>query len=50
MSQTSLFFKVDVEHDPTEKPERIAEEIRRRLLKMYGVRQAELSNFTTSEE
>ena len=38
MSRTNLFFKVEVEHDPDEKPERIGEEICRRLLKMYGVR------------
>jgi hypothetical protein len=50
MKRTSLFFKVDVEHDAGEKPERIAEEIRRRVLKMYGVQEVELSNFTTTEE
>jgi hypothetical protein len=50
MNYTSLFFKVDVEHDAAEGPERIAEEIRRRLLKMYGVRDVELSNFTASEQ
>jgi hypothetical protein len=49
-SRTNLFFKVVVEHDPEEKPERLAEEIRQRLLKLYGVRQAELSNVATAEE
>ena len=34
--RTNLFFKVVVEHDPEEKPERLAEEIRQRLLKFYG--------------
>ncbi len=50
MSRTNLFFKVEVEHDPEEKPERISQEICRQLLKLYGVRSAELSNFTTLEE
>jgi hypothetical protein len=50
MSRTNLFFKVEVEHDPGEKPERIGNEIRRTLLKLYGVRDAELSNYSTVEE
>jgi hypothetical protein len=50
MSRTNLFFKVEVEHDGGELPERIGEQIRRQLLKLYGVRAAELSNFTTVEE
>jgi len=50
MSRTNLFFKVEVEHDRGEQPERIGEQIRRQLLKLYGVREAELSNFTPVEE
>ncbi len=50
MSRTNLFFKVEVEHDGDEPPERIGEHICRQLLKLYGVRDAELSNFTTVEE
>ena len=50
MSRSNLFFKVEIEHDPDEKLERIGDEIVRRLLKVYGVRTAELSNFTTLEE
>jgi hypothetical protein len=50
MMRTDLFFKVEVEHEPEDKPERLAEEIRRQLLKLYGVRDAELSSFTTGEE
>jgi hypothetical protein len=49
MSRTNLFFKVEVEHDPEESPEKIAEQIRRQVLRVYGVRDAELSNYTTSE-
>ena len=50
MSRTNLFFKVEVEHDPDERPERLAEEIRRRLLKIYGVREAELSSIAVLDE
>jgi hypothetical protein len=50
MMRTDLFFKVEVEHEPGDKPERLAEEIRRHLLRLYGVREAELSSFTTREE
>ncbi|HUI56090.1 MAG TPA: hypothetical protein VLY04_14040 [Bryobacteraceae bacterium] len=50
MSRTNLFFKVEVEHDDDERPERIGDEIRRHLMKLYGVREVELSNFTSVEE
>ena len=50
MSRTNLFFKIEVEHDPEDRPERIGEEILRKLVKFYGVRDAELSNFATVEE
>jgi hypothetical protein len=50
MSRTSFFFKVEVEHDDDEKPERIGDEICSRLIKLYGVCEVELSSFTTAEE
>ncbi len=50
MSRTNLFFKVELEHEPDERPERIGEEIRRRLLKLYGVRDVELSSIAVVEE
>jgi len=50
MSRTSLFLKVEVEHDSEEKPEKIGDELCRQLMRQYGVRSAELSNFTTMEE
>jgi hypothetical protein len=50
MSRTNLFFKVEVEHDPAEKPERIGDEIRRTLRKLYGVREVELSNYAKVED
>jgi hypothetical protein len=45
MKRTNLFLKIEVEHEPDERPERIGEEICRRILKLYGVREAELSSF-----
>ncbi len=50
MSRTNLFLKVEIEHDREEKPERLGDEICRRVQKIYGVRLAELTNFTTLEE
>ena len=50
MSRTNLFFKVEIEHDPLETPERIGDEIRRQLMKLYGVRDAELSNYAVIED
>ena len=50
MSVTNLFFKVQLEHDTQERPERVGAEICRQLLRFYGVREAELTNFTTVEE
>jgi hypothetical protein len=49
-NRTNLYFKVVVEHGPEEKPERLAEEIRQRLMKLYGVRRAELSSLANAEE
>jgi len=50
MSRTNLFFKVELELAPDEQPQRIADEICRRLLKFYGVRNVELTNYTKLEE
>ena len=50
MSRTNLFFKVELEHSREDKPERLGEEIRRQLLKLYGVRDVEVTNFTSAEE
>lgn len=48
--RTNLFFKVEIEHEPDEAPQRIGEEIRRQILKWHGVRDAELANYTTLDE
>jgi len=50
MSRTSLFFKVELEHDSDENPQRIGDEIRRHVKKLYGVRDVEISSITTEEE
>lgn len=50
MSRSNLFFKVEVEHDSDEQPQRIGEEICRQLRKFYGVRDVELSNYSTTED
>jgi hypothetical protein len=50
MKRTNLFFKVEIEHDAQDRPERLGDEICRRLLKIYGVRLAELTNVARVEE
>ena len=50
MIRTNLFFKVELEHDPADSPERIANQIVHQLLKVYGVRDAELSHLTQVEQ
>ncbi len=49
MKRTSLFFKVEIEHEADERPERLGDEISRKLMKFYGVRDAELTSYTTNE-
>lgn len=50
MQRTNLFFKVEIEHQDQEKPERLGDEICRQIRKVYGVRSAELSSFTPDED
>jgi len=50
MHRTNLFFKVVIEHDEEEQPERLGREICRQLMKIYGVRSADLASFTRVEE
>ncbi len=47
--RTNLFIKVEVEHDEDEPPERIGAAICRQVMKIYGVRDAELSSATAEE-
>ncbi|HLW75614.1 MAG TPA: hypothetical protein VKS01_01495 [Bryobacteraceae bacterium] len=48
MPRTDLYLKVELEVD-NEQPERLANEILRAIRKIYGVRQAELSNMIERE-
>jgi hypothetical protein len=50
MNRTNLFFKVEIEHDEEDRPERLGREICRQLMKIYGVLSAELSSFTRADE
>ena len=50
MVRTHLFLKVEVEHDETEDPEKIGEEIARHVGKLYVVRSVELSSVVTRPE
>ena len=50
MAVTNLFIKVEIEHDDEENPQKLGAEICRQILKVYGVRSAEVSNFTAVEE
>jgi hypothetical protein len=50
MQRTNLFFKVVIEHDAEDKPERLGREISRQIQKVYGVRSAELTSHTKVEE
>jgi len=50
MDRTNLFLKVEIEHDKEEEPERLGNDICRQIMKIYGVRSAELSSFTRVED
>jgi len=50
MSRTYLFLKVELDVEDDEQPQKIGDEICRRLSKFYGVRNVELSNFTKVED
>ena len=44
MTRTLVYLKVELEHGDDEQSARLAEEICRRIQKIYGVRSAEVSN------
>lgn len=50
MDRTNLFFKVVIEHDAEDQPERLGREICRQIMKVFGVRAAELTSHTRAEE
>jgi hypothetical protein len=49
MARTDLYLKVELDLNEKEKPERVAMEICRALLKLHGVRSAEVSNMVEKE-
>ena len=50
MQRLDLYFKVELELDDLERPQRIATELERILRKHYGVRTAEMTNLVKHEE
>jgi hypothetical protein len=50
MTRTLVYLKVELEHGEDEKVQRLAEEICRRVQKIYGVRSAEVSNMVSRSE
>jgi hypothetical protein len=49
MPRTDVYLKVEVDVEEDESPERIAAEICRTIRKVYGVRNAEVSNILARE-
>jgi hypothetical protein len=49
MARTDVYLKVEIDLDEKEKPERIAAEICRVIRRVYGVRQAEVTNMVERE-
>lgn len=50
MVRTHLFFKVEIEHEDNESPEKLGEEIANRLGKFYAVRSVEISSIVTQAQ
>jgi len=50
LALTNLYIKVEIEHDDRDTPETLAKEICRQVMKIYGVRRAELSSVTEVEK
>ncbi|HTP90079.1 MAG TPA: hypothetical protein VMJ34_24200 [Bryobacteraceae bacterium] len=50
MARTLVYLKVELEHDEEEKAVRLADEICRRLQKIYGVRSAEVSSIVSRSD
>jgi hypothetical protein len=50
MQHLDIYFKVELELDNTEQPQRVARELERILSKYYGVRNAEATNVVVRED
>lgn len=49
MPRTDLHIKVELQYDSEEDPQKLALEVCRQLLKVYGVRNAEVSSITNQD-
>jgi hypothetical protein len=50
VQRTHLHIKVEIEHGDDEKPEKLAAEICRQVLKVYGVRSCEVSSMVAEAD
>ena len=50
MARFDFFIKIEADVSDREKPEKVADEICRRVQKIYGVRNAELTNYVNKDE
>ena len=50
MQYLDIYFKVELELDNAEQPQRVARELERILAKHYGVRTAEATNLVVRED
>ena len=50
MARFDFFIKIEADVNDREKPERLADEICRRIQKLYGVRKAEVTNYVNKDE
>ena len=49
MAVINLFIKVEIENDENENSQKLGAEVCRQILKVYGVRSAEVSNIMVAE-
>lgn len=50
MQRTHLHIKVELDHGDDEQPDKLAAEICRQVLKVYGVRSAEVSSMVVDPD
>lgn len=50
MARTDLHIKVVLDHDEDERPENLAREVCRAVMRLYGVRSAEVSSLVTQSD
>ena len=50
MQRTHLHIKIELDHGDDEKPEKLAAEICRQVLRVYGVRSAEVSSMVVDPD